>query len=68
MGGKTFELRAQTCEEHNGALIFKSKGSNGLVVKVMIAAGMWFSVEREKIQIEDASTKDYVIKKSRETR
>lgn len=38
-------IEAQTCDESNGALIFR--GDNNLSIKTIIAAGQWIMVERE---------------------
>ncbi len=38
-------FRAQTCEEQNGALVFR--GGDHLSIKVILAAGQWVMVEKE---------------------
>ena len=41
-------IRALTCEEENGTLVFKSAGGGLLSIKAIIASERWLWVEKEE--------------------
>ncbi len=41
-------IKARTCDERNGALIFKSGDS--LSIEIIIARGQWMMVEKESVE------------------
>lgn len=53
---KDVRIEAQTCEEQNGALIFR--GGQHLSVTHMVAAGRWLVVRQEEDVALDAEMHD----------